>query len=146
MCFRCNIPGCDQEPYNFNQQWISNGIPEKNGFPEKCIKYEQLLIPDNATECYNSDIFNSSHQVKCNNFIYDTNELTLQNEVRSTVRYKSVYSYNVSVCLFLFFGAQFNLTCENEWKLTLIGTINNAGLFFFMAVMGILSDKLSSFF
>lgn len=38
---------------------------------------------------------------------------------------------------------QFNLTCkENQLKLTMIGTINNIGLFLFMPLTGYISDRL----
>ncbi|KAG4070658.1 hypothetical protein HA402_013578 [Bradysia odoriphaga] len=112
---KCNIPGCDQEPYSFSESWIPNAIPGTNGIQEKCTQFEQVFVPEHPDLCNNTGMFDHSNKVTCTDFIYDTNELTLQNE--------------------------FNLTCDNEWKLTLIGTINNAGLFFFMATMGILSDK-----
>lgn len=78
--FRCKVPGCDVEPYNFNQAWVSNAIPHRNGFPEKCTKYEQVLIPSDPSQCNNTHIFDTSQET-CNDFIYETNELTLQNEV-----------------------------------------------------------------
>lgn len=68
-------------PYNFKQEWVSNAIPQKNASPEKCSRYDQLLIPTNPIECNNTHIFDKSHQVTCNEFIYESNELTLQNEV-----------------------------------------------------------------
>ncbi len=80
--FRCNVPGCDQEPYQYSQSWLSNAIPNAKGLPEKCVQYEQLRIPEHPAECNSSTlIFSNSNNVKCNDFIYDTTELTLQNEV-----------------------------------------------------------------
>lgn len=41
--------------------------------------------------------------------------------------------------LFLFF--QFNIHCEDSYKLALIGSINNVGRFIFLPLTGMLADR-----
>lgn len=82
LLLRCNVPGCDQTPQNYSQSWVPNAIPyASNGLSEKCKQYEQIHLPDHPSECNRTDIFDRSQTIICNNFIYDTSELTLQNEV-----------------------------------------------------------------
>ncbi|CAO1437133.1 unnamed protein product [Diamesa serratosioi] len=113
--FRCSIPECDTTR-EYNPQWLNNTTPldQFSNLPKKCEKYETRL---GSEGCLMSSFDQTSVQ-KCNqDFIYeDPKEITILNE--------------------------FNLTCdENEYKLSLIGTINNIGQLFCYLITGYLSDR-----
>lgn len=74
--------------------WIENAIPFENGVPAKCLQFapnssavatfyryhnntNNLLQPS----C-NANLFNRSHTIRCNEFIYNTDEVNLVNEVK----------------------------------------------------------------
>lgn len=67
-------------------------------------------------ECNNSSDFNVTQSLNCDQFVYKTDELTITNA--------------------------FNLHCdENDWKHTIVGSVNNAALFLCLPIIGILSDR-----
>ncbi|XP_031628549.1 organic cation transporter-like protein isoform X2 [Contarinia nasturtii] len=59
--------------------------------------------------------FNTSTRIGCTEFIYATDEINVQTE--------------------------FNIHCEDSYKLALIGSANTIGRFIFLPITGILSDK-----
>lgn len=68
-------------------------------------------------ECNHSTTdFNTTQLLICDQFVYKTNELTITNA--------------------------FNLNCDkNDWKHTIVGSVNNAALFLCLPIIGILSDR-----
>lgn len=52
------------------------------------------------------------------------------------------YKLCFHISLFLYFVVKFNLTCEeNEWKLTLIGTVKMSAELIMLPLSGLLSDR-----
>lgn len=115
--YRCKIPECEYGNVSENI-WTEFAIPDKyDGTPQECARYapayNQTLVKNASCSAVN---FNQSNVISCNDFVYETKEVTIMNE--------------------------WNLTCpENQWKLTLVGTINNIGQFFCLPLTGFVSDN-----
>lgn len=87
FCCRCKIPECDFEPIEYMPVWLSNAVPyNNNGMPAKCERYEFIknaTRPDDEPVHYcPSSSFNRSKLVKCNELLYETDDLiTITKEV-----------------------------------------------------------------
>ncbi|KAG5672758.1 hypothetical protein PVAND_002855 [Polypedilum vanderplanki] len=110
--YRCKIPECDLDNGMFHETWVNFSIPFDNESPQKCKKF-QYITNDNMSCMANS--FNPAIIESCDNFIYEDDEITIQNE--------------------------FGLNCNKEFYLSLIGTINNIGQLFCYLITGFISDK-----
>lgn len=151
--FRCEIPQCEDDTRLFNAPWLNSSMPFTSNLPEKCKKYQELSS-DNSTTCA-IDSFNRSVIVECrDNFIYEDDEITIQNKVSSSNWWDSKSSIEqwdtqINKTLLLFFiifiawhdTNQFDLTCNKEFYLSLIGTINNVGQLFCYLITGVISDR-----
>ncbi|EDS45427.1 organic cation transporter [Culex quinquefasciatus] len=115
--YRCEIPGCEdvQHP-TYLPAWISNSVPFINGAPSRCERYELSSNPaQDKLSCDAAD-FDADAVIRCDSFIYEDDEVTIARE--------------------------FNITCpNNDWKLALVGTVNNIGQFVALPVAGYLSDR-----
>ncbi|XP_055315112.1 organic cation transporter protein-like [Sitodiplosis mosellana] len=114
--YRCAIPECEWLNNTiYDQNWLSHAIPFKNGRPKKCSRFgtSHQSAPDG--QCPKS-LFNESNVIGCNEYVFKTDEYRIMRE--------------------------FGILCdENEYKLALVGTVNNIGGFLFMPLTGLLSDK-----
>ncbi|XP_026471833.1 organic cation transporter protein-like isoform X2 [Ctenocephalides felis] len=120
---RCLVPDCD-DPSNpeFKPSWLGNAVPydwrnsdssATKSF-EKCERFARNLTVPREPECPKT-MFSSTFET-CDQWVFEDDTSTIQTE--------------------------WNLTCEdNEWKLALIGTINNVGQFVCLTMAGIVSDK-----
>lgn len=78
--YRCEIPSCENGERTYLTPWLNISTPFVANLPEKCFKYEELVASENASCSIES--FNRSVIVECrNNFIYEDDEITIQNEV-----------------------------------------------------------------
>lgn len=79
--FRCKVPECeDIESGSFITDWLNLSTPFDSTLPEKCERFAPLT--DNTTE--NSctvESFNRSINVKCKDYVYEDDEVTILNEV-----------------------------------------------------------------
>lgn len=111
---RCKIAECDD--FNEPSNWIRNAIPTD---AKKCEMYDR--VDDYNRRFFDSqncsaDTFNTSSIVKCNEFVFKTQQVNILNE--------------------------FNLTCEeNRWKLTFVGSIGNVAECITLPFIGILADR-----
>ncbi|XP_067643249.1 solute carrier family 22 member 4-like isoform X2 [Eurosta solidaginis] len=94
----------------------------KNHDPDQCQRYVPRSIsnwtkPREGEQYCTADSFDSKVLQNCpsNNFVFRDEELTISND--------------------------FGIYCDDEWKLTLTGTINNVGQFFGIPLGGLISDK-----
>lgn len=61
--------------------WIENAIPLENNKPSKCYYYDHIDdFNKNASIC-DVNSFNRTNIVRCNEFVYQTDEINLVNEV-----------------------------------------------------------------
>ncbi|XP_055594289.1 solute carrier family 22 member 3 [Uranotaenia lowii] len=115
--YRCEIPGCDTSPSaGFHPSWLNETVPFKNDMPERCERF--LPIGNSSIDEIQCDAenFDTNQIIECDKFIYEDDETTIVRD--------------------------FNLTCShNDWKLSLVGTVNNIGQFVALPIAGYLSDR-----
>ncbi|XP_053690010.1 organic cation transporter protein-like [Sabethes cyaneus] len=114
--YRCQVPNCDNAPISFHPGWLNNSTPFKNGEPAQCERYLQIRNTSLDNSYCDADAFDRSNVIRCDDFIYEDDEITIVKD--------------------------FNINCpENDWKLTLVGTVNNIGQFVALPIAGYLSDR-----
>lgn len=80
---RCKIPECDQNVTRYSPIWIENAVPFRHNEPEKCFRYQSNTYANSSThrdQC-SFDEFDRTKIIKCDDFVYKTNEVTILNEV-----------------------------------------------------------------
>lgn len=84
---RCKIPGCDvsNESSNYDQTWLADAIPFKHGHPVKCLRYKSTFNASDATNELScpSVTFDRLQVLRCDEFIFKTNEHRLLKEVNA---------------------------------------------------------------
>ena len=83
--FRCRIPECDGEEAIYQPEWLSYAVPFTDDKPSSCERYP-LSFRDRDTLTYNEtacspDMFDNSTTVKCPEWVFETEEWTIANEV-----------------------------------------------------------------
>lgn len=114
--YRCLIPECDNSgSENFQKPWLNWAIPHKPGDSiDPCLRFKS--IPDSHGGNCSRETFYANQTEYCDKYVFETNEKTITNE--------------------------FDLLCKkNNWKRTLIGTLNNIGQFMGMPIAGVFSDR-----
>ncbi|EAA00192.3 AGAP012383-PA, partial [Anopheles gambiae str. PEST] len=130
--YRCYIPECENRTdAAYLTEWLPAAVPYQRNQPAGCERYEAFVnITGDYLQCQASD-FNHSAITRCFDFVDDFNTSAIipcdafvfQTEESTIVR-------------------DFNITCaHNDWKLTLVGTINNVGQFVALPIAGYLSDR-----
>ncbi|XP_069690686.1 organic cation transporter protein [Periplaneta americana] len=121
--YRCHVPGCDdEENASYSAPWLPEVIPpseqENSAWsntytPDQCFMYTpESNFTDNSCALGHF----SNDKVKCDSWIYEDNERTIVGE--------------------------WNITCiENQWKLSLVGTVHFAGILMGSIVFGLLADR-----
>lgn len=115
--YRCFVPGCDNDTHpNYWEPWTEAAVPgEKTGgvfVPAQCLRYQ----PVNASqsECA-ADEF-TEKAVQCDRWVYEDDERTIVGE--------------------------WNITClENQWMLSLVGTMHFIGILVGTIIFGFLADR-----
>ena len=93
--FRCRIPECDGNETNYQPEyqpeWLRNAVPYTENKPSQCERYPPVAVlastngsvgsvTDNETTCV-PDIFDNSTRDKCRDWVFETEEWTIANEV-----------------------------------------------------------------
>ncbi|XP_067613661.1 solute carrier family 22 member 4-like isoform X2 [Eurosta solidaginis] len=123
VAHRCNITECDTASSAYTEPWTQFSIPTKGGDLDQCNRYVGNNTYSNQTYSSPQDLlglcyahnFDRTKRERCNNFIFRNEEVTISNE--------------------------FGIYCEDEWKLSLVGTIGNVGQFMGIPLGGIVSDR-----
>lgn len=119
LLIRCKIPECDNSSNTYDPDWLKYAIPNKNNKLSSCYQYKYIENSTTNDQC-SIENFNHLEEIRCNDFIYNGTEKTIVNE--------------------------WNITCdENQWMLTLVGTINNIGQFIALPLSGFISDRYVMF-
>lgn len=86
--FRCKVPECEAGNNNrelpFNQTWLNNAIPMENGKFDKCHRYAPKVYTSALSDpgqC-SADMFDTSKKIECTEYVYSSNEINLQTEVK----------------------------------------------------------------
>lgn len=134
------MPECESNPIEYNPNWLANAVPFTDDKPNKCHRYKfnHYNESDNLSSFCPAIYFNQSIIERCDKFVYKTDEETILSEVKMPIQ--QIRS-NYFICASLL---QFNLTCdENEWKLTLIGTLKMSAELIMLPLSGLLSDRFA---
>ncbi|XP_069682753.1 organic cation transporter protein-like isoform X2 [Periplaneta americana] len=119
--YRCRIPECDTDSSSFRPNWLQNAVPFEESTPSRCLRFEHQNVSSfrsrsNERSNCTSEMFNQQRTIKCYDWVYDGEETTILNE--------------------------WGLTCEeNEWKLAMVGSVNNIGQFIGYPLAGFFSDR-----
>ncbi|KAH8307301.1 hypothetical protein KR044_009707 [Drosophila immigrans] len=112
MFCRCNISQCDTLNSNYSEQWVNFTIPVQNGGWNQCEHFEAMEGIDDHCERHH---FNTSSLVSCDaGYVFKDNENTIAKE--------------------------FGIFCSDEWKLSMVGTVNQIGKILGIPLGGYLSD------
>lgn len=116
LSYRCKIPACDSDASVLNphqSSFLNFTVPEEgSGKWSKCQRYQFISSSDGQCRPEN---FNRDAVEQCDEFVYQSDEQTIL--------------------------SSFDLTCDQEWKLSFVGTINNIGQFVCLPLTGYISDR-----
>ncbi|XP_066993627.2 solute carrier family 22 member 2 [Anabrus simplex] len=113
--YRCRIPECDDNGTVFRPDWLEYAVPmeQRSGKdePSHCLRYN---VNNSAGTCDADNFLKTT--TRCDDWVYDGDDSTILRE--------------------------WNLTCEdNQWQLTLVGTVNSLGQFVGLPLVGFFSDR-----
>ncbi|KAL1462792.1 hypothetical protein WDU94_014599 [Cyamophila willieti] len=114
LSYRCLIPECESVDGKFFASWLKDAIPydETQGL-SKCERY----LPINGTDTCTAYSFNKSVVVPCTEWIYE-------------------YPFEKNIL------TEFDMQCaDNQWKLTLVGTLNAMARIMGMPLTAFVSDR-----
>ncbi|KAF4520101.1 hypothetical protein B566_EDAN010331 [Ephemera danica] len=117
--YRCLVPGCDNETNpQYAESWLQYAIPDASESseyePEHCKKY--IRNESSPLNTCNSEDFLRENKEGCYEWVFHPGEYTIVNE--------------------------WNITClENQWKLSLVGTLHFAGILVGSFVFGYMADR-----
>ncbi|KAH8404448.1 hypothetical protein KR222_002071 [Zaprionus bogoriensis] len=116
---RCNISECDSANSPYDADWTEYSIPWNGKDLDKCNRYENTMLANwtqSENICFDYN-YNRAKIESCpgNNFVFRDEELTISND--------------------------FGIYCDDEWKLSLVGTINNLGQLFGIPLGGLVADR-----
>jgi hypothetical protein len=87
--FRCHIPECDYQEAIYHPDWLPNAVPFEENKPSSCKRFPPASsglvstagpLTNNGTDCP-PDIFNNQSKVGCQDWVFETEERTIANEV-----------------------------------------------------------------
>ncbi|XP_055705285.1 organic cation transporter protein-like [Phlebotomus papatasi] len=112
--YRCRIPGCDSDNTNLQAPFRDFTIPKDGDKFSMCQKFHHVPNATIEDQCQ-ADLFDRTRLEDCSEFVYQDDETTILSE--------------------------WDLGCSEEWKLSLVGTINNIGQFVCLPLTGYFSDR-----
>ncbi|XP_001352880.2 organic cation transporter protein [Drosophila pseudoobscura] len=119
---RCNITQCDSPASVYEESWLNFTVPYKNSAWDDCHRYvanetEQLYAPftDPSGAYCDAAYFNRETETCGHDFKFRDEEKTISTE--------------------------FGIFCADQWKLSMVGTINNVGQFVGIPIGGFFADR-----
>ncbi|KAH8379064.1 hypothetical protein KR009_002928, partial [Drosophila setifemur] len=114
--YRCNITQCDSLQSTYDEPFLNFTTPLRHGVWDQCKQYAvELNLSVYESSC-NASHFNMSEQVSCEDgFKLRSDERTIASE--------------------------FGIFCADQWKLSMVGTVNNIGQFVGIPLGGYLADR-----
>lgn len=78
----CDDITVNNRDLEFNQPWLNFSIPSDSDY-KKCYRYAPTAAAalSNGTGQCAADAFNTTHTIKCNEFVYASDERNVQTEV-----------------------------------------------------------------
>uniref|UniRef100_A0A1B0DGX8 Major facilitator superfamily (MFS) profile domain-containing protein n=1 Tax=Phlebotomus papatasi TaxID=29031 RepID=A0A1B0DGX8_PHLPP len=98
--YRCRISGCDSDNSSLHAPFLNFTIPKDGDKFSMCQKFHNVPNATIEDQCQ-ADLFDRTRLEDCSEFVYQDDETTILSE--------------------------WDLGCNEEWKLSLVGTIKNIG-------------------
>ncbi|XP_049807425.1 organic cation transporter protein-like [Schistocerca nitens] len=126
---RCHVPGCEADwssgGLELEPRWLRYAVPHETRAgalrPARCLAYARANDTDTDTDTAAPDgecpasLF-SNDTLRCEHWVFENPRATIAGE--------------------------WDITCdENQWKLTLVGTVNSVGYFVTTPIAGYASDR-----
>lgn len=111
--YRCRIPECDMDKSNLHEAFLNFTTPIDGNKFAMCHRFRYIPNATVENQCQ-ADLFDQNKVEDCSEFVYQEDETTILSE--------------------------WNLGCHEEWKLSLVGSINNVGQVVGLALSGYISD------
>ncbi|EDX11464.1 GD15012 [Drosophila simulans] len=118
---RCTVPQCDSPSSAYEEDWLGFTIPKKNSAWDDCHRYATNLsgaisgYTDPSGQYCLKEYFTVTPETCGRDFKFRDEEKTISTE--------------------------FGIYCEDEWKLSMVGTINNVGQFVGIPLGGYFADR-----
>ncbi|XP_030383352.1 solute carrier family 22 member 3 [Scaptodrosophila lebanonensis] len=123
---RCNITQCDSPSSVYNEPWVDFTIPHKKSELDGCSRYvarqpdpdqcqASIFYSSPSSDCCVAEYFGNDTERCGKDFKFRDEEHTIANE--------------------------FGFFCAEEWKLSMVGTINNIGQFVGIPLGGFFADR-----
>ena len=82
MFSKCKVPECEGENESLND-WLNATVPFTDGskFPEKCERFLPTADNRSADFTCSAEYFERESKIKCNEFVYEDDEVTILNQV-----------------------------------------------------------------
>lgn len=84
---RCRIPQCDlpNDAAAYDVEWFSSAIPSsgQNGRPASCMRYAITNSSAIRSGQCTADMFDRNTTIRCNDFVFKTNEHRLLQKVKT---------------------------------------------------------------
>ncbi|KAH8307302.1 hypothetical protein KR044_009704, partial [Drosophila immigrans] len=116
---RCNITQCDSPSSLYEEPWLNFTVPIKKSEWDACSRYSmmnQTFLSEPSSDMCAPEFFYDNRTESCgNDFKFRDEERTISTE--------------------------FGIFCSDEWKLSLVGTINNVGQFVGIPLGGFFADR-----
>lgn len=112
--YRCRIAECDADNPNLHASFMNFTTPIDGDRFSMCQKFQHIPNGTVENQCQ-ADLFDHNKVKDCSEFVYQDDETTILSE--------------------------WDLGCSEEWKLSLVGSINNVGQVVGLALSGYISDR-----
>lgn len=118
---RCTVPQCDSPSSVYEEDWLGFTIPKKNSAWDDCHRYAANIsdaisgYTDPSGQYCLKEYFTITSETCGRDFKFRDEEKTISTE--------------------------FGIYCEDEWKLSMVGTINNVGQFVGIPLGGYFADR-----
>ncbi|XP_034108685.1 organic cation transporter protein [Drosophila albomicans] len=115
---RCNITQCDSPSSLYEEPWLNFTVPIKNSEWDACTRYStvnQTFLSDPSSDMCVADFFGNRTE-RCGT------DLKFRDEEKTI-------------------STEFGIFCNDEWMLSLVGTINNVGQFVGIPIGGFFADR-----
>ncbi|EDX11460.1 GD15009 [Drosophila simulans] len=115
---RCSVAECDLPGSNYYEPHTDWSIPKNGKDLDSCNRYTNSELPqwNHSMDICTADHFTRNKEACAHNeFVFRDDEVTISND--------------------------FGIFCDDEWKLSMVGTINNLGQFFGIPIGGFVADR-----
>ncbi|XP_034829497.1 organic cation transporter protein-like [Maniola hyperantus] len=109
---RCVIPECEREAAEFSPSWISNAVPTSEGSVDNCHRYGSVNATARTLGGCPQEWFDRDEVVTCSDYVYENADTVIHH---------------------------FGLACD-EWRPTIIGSVQSVGGLVSLPLTGFLSD------